>query len=81
MAGGHRGGRKSGDIKAGSAGHGGQDRQPVSDAAAETRGSAPEGRNIATPGQVRRRSAEARKSGNAKRKSPDQVKPGRGRMM
>ena len=64
------------NVGAGEAGHQGQDRQPVKDVGKKVQGTAPEGEDVAGPGQVHGRSEDAaalEKSGAARK---DQLKPG-----
>jgi hypothetical protein len=66
----------SGNVGAGEAGQRGQDRQPVKGTGSEVRSPAPEGGDVATSGQVRRRSdaaASGMKGGQARK---DQLDPG-----
>jgi hypothetical protein len=68
--------KSGGNVNAGEAGQRGQDRQPVKGTGAEVRTPAPEGGDVAGPGQVRGRSdaaAAGMKGGHARK---DQLDPG-----
>lgn len=65
----------SGNVQAGEAGHAGQDRQPVKNPGHKETGTAPEGAQAASAGQVQKRSDEAQK-GNQGSERADMVHPG-----